>query len=73
MMKQKVGNPTSDGSDIYQVTRVPYQDRVKCKLCTKRKIDFRTCIFCNCCNLFLCETSKKIVSENGISVLRGIF
>ena len=64
---------SSDGSDIHQVTRVSYQDRAKCKLCTKQKIDSRTCTFCNCCNLFLCQTSKKIVSGNGISVLRGIF
>ena len=63
----------SDGSDIHQVTRVSYQDRVKCKLCTKRKIDSRTCTCCNDCNLFLCQTNKKIVSGNGISVLRGIF
>ena len=47
------------GSDIYQVTRVPYHDRVKCKLCTKRKIDSRTCTCCNDCNLFLCQKSKK--------------
>ena len=38
-----------------------------------KKIDSRTCTFCNCCNLFLYQTSKKIVSGNGISVLRGIF
>ena len=63
----------SDGSDIHQVTPVSYQDRVKCKLCTKQKIDSRIYTFCNCCNLFLCQTSKKIVSGNGISVLRGIF
>ena len=49
----------SDSSDIHQVTRVSYQDRVKCKLCTKRKIDSRTCTCCNDCNLFLCQTSKK--------------
>ena len=63
----------SGGSDIHQVTRVSYQDRVKCQLCTKQKIDSRTCTFCNCCNLFLSQTSKKIVLGNGISVLRGIF
>ena len=64
---------SSDGSNIHQIIRVSYQDRAKCKLCTKQKIDSRTCTFCNCCNLFLCQTSRKIVSRNGISVLRGIF
>ena len=49
----------SDGSDIHQFTRVPYQDRVKCTLCTKQKIDSRTCTCCNDRNLFLCQTSKK--------------
>ena len=62
----------SNGSDIHQVTRVPYQDQVKCKLYTKREIDSRTCTCCNDCNLCLCQTSKKIVSRNEISVLRGI-
>ena len=50
----------SDGSDIHQVTRVPYQDRDRCKLRTKRKIDSRTCTLSDYCNLFLCQTSKKI-------------
>ena len=63
----------SAGSNIHQVTRVFYQDRVKCKFCTKQKIDSRTCTCCNDCNLFLCQTSKKIFSGNGISLLRGIF
>ena len=49
----------SDGSDIHQVTPVPYQDCGKCKLCTKRKIDSRMCTRCDDCNLFLCQTSKK--------------
>ena len=50
---------SSNGSDIHQVTRVSYQDRGRCKLCTKRKIDSRTCTRCDDCNLFLCQTSKK--------------
>ena len=48
---------TSDGSDIHQVTPVPYQDR--CKLYTKQKIDSRACTRYNDCNLFLCQASKK--------------
>ena len=48
----------SDGFDIYQVTRVSYQDRGRCKLYTKPKIDSRTCTRCNDCNLF-CQVSKK--------------
>ena len=63
----------SDGSDILQVTQVPYQDRGRCKLCTKRKIDSRTCTRCDDCNLFFCQTSKNIVSANGISVFRAKF
>ena len=63
----------SDSSDIHQVTRVPYQDRGRCKLCTKQKIDSRTCTRCDDCNLFLCQTNKKFVSENGILVLRATF
>ena len=69
----EVSRFSSDGSDIHQVTPVPYQDRGKCKLCTKRKIDSRMCTRCDDCNLFLCQTSKKIVSGNGTLVLRATF
>ena len=31
----------SDGSDIHQVTRVPYIYRSRCEFCTKRKIGTR--------------------------------
>ena len=62
-----------DGSNIYQVTPVPYQYRGSCKLCIKRKIESRMCTGCDDYNLFLCQTSKKIVSENGILVLRATF
>ena len=43
-------------SGEHHVTRVSFKERGQCKLCTKRKIDSRTCIRCN---LYLCQTSKK--------------
>ena len=46
-------------SGEHHVTRVSVKERARCKLCTKRKIDSRTCIRCNSCNLHLCQTSKK--------------
>ena len=46
-------------SGKHHVTRVSFKERGRCKLCTKRKIDFRTCIRCNSCILYLCQTSKK--------------
>ena len=46
-------------SGKHHVTGVSVKERAQCKLCTKRKIDSRTCIRCNSCNLYLCQTSKK--------------
>ena len=46
-------------SGEHHVTRVSVKERARRKLCTKRKIDSRTCIRCNSCNLYLCQTSKK--------------
>ena len=46
-------------SGEHHITRVSFKERGRCKLCTKRKIDSRTCIRCNSCNLYLCQTSKK--------------
>ena len=46
-------------SGEHHITRVSFEERGRCKLCTKRKIDSRTCIRCNSCNLYLCQTSKK--------------
>ena len=65
----KLSKFPSSGADIHQVTRVPYQNRDKCNLCTKRKIDSRTCICFDVYDLFLCQTSKKTVLGNGILVL----
>ena len=55
-------------SGEHHATRVPFKERGRCKLCTKRKIDSRTCIRCNNCNLYLCQTSKETALQNGTVV-----
>ena len=63
----------SNSANIYQVTQVPCPDRGKCKLFTKRKIDFRTCIRFNDCDLFLCQNSKKTTLVRGSLILKTKF
>ena len=44
----------SSSANIHQVTRVPYQNRGRCKLCTIQKIDSCAFIRCDDCDLSLC-------------------
>ena len=48
------------GTDEEHVpTRLDYNERGRCKLCTKRKIDSRTVFFCEPCGVNLCHTTTK--------------